>query len=75
MLQLEILEAEGTVVADVPFVQTDNGMGWGHFSVTFEESDLPAMPADLQIRVYELSAEDGSVINEGIQPIGYRIDP
>jgi hypothetical protein len=29
----------------------------------------------LQIRVYELSAEDGSVINERIQPFGYRMDP
>lgn len=75
VFQLEILDAEGSVVADVPFVQTDNGMGWGNFSVTFEESDLPAMPADLQIRVYELSAQDGSVINERIQPFGYRMDP
>ena len=75
VFQLEVLDAEGSVVADVPFVQTDNGMGWGNFSVTFEESDLPAMPADLQIRVYELSAEDGSVINERIQPFGYRMDP
>lgn len=75
VFQLEILDAEGSVVADVPFVQTDNGVGWGNFSVTFEESDLPAMPADLQIRVYELSAEDGSVINERIQPFGYRMDP
>jgi len=75
VFQLEILDAEGSVVADVPFVQTDNGMGWGNFSVTFEESDLPAMPADLQIRVYELSAEDGSVINERIQLFGYRMEP
>jgi hypothetical protein len=75
VFQLEILDAEGSVVADVPFVQTDEGMGWGNFSVTFEESDLPAMPADLQIRVYELSAEDGSVINERIQPFGYRMEP
>jgi hypothetical protein len=33
------------------------------------------MPADLQIRVYELSAEDGSVINERIQPLSYRMEP
>jgi hypothetical protein len=75
VFQLEVLDAEGSVVADVPFVQTDNGTGWGNFSVTFDESDLPAMPADLQIRVYELSADDGSVINERIQPLGYRMDP
>lgn len=75
MFQLEILDGAGGLVADVPFVQTDNGAGWGSFSVTFEESDLPAMPADLQIRVYELSAKDGSVINERIQPFGYRMLP
>ena len=75
VFQLEILDADGNVVADVPFVQTDNGTGWGHFSVTFEETDLPPMPATLQIRVYELSAEDGSVINERIQPFGYRSEP
>ena len=62
-------------MADVPFVQTDNGAGWGRFEVMFEASDLPAMPADLQIRVYELSAVDGSVINERIQPFAYRADP
>ena len=75
VFKLEILDAEGKVVADVPFVQTDTGMGWGTFSVTFEETDLPPMAADLQIRVYELSAEDGSVINERIQPFSYRMDP
>ncbi|MBT8217926.1 MAG: hypothetical protein HKN74_07110 [Acidimicrobiia bacterium] len=75
VFQLEILDANGTVVADVPFVQTSDGTGWSSFSVTFEESDLPPMPATLQIRVYELSAEDGSVINERIQPFGYRSQP
>lgn len=75
VFQLEILDDTGNLVADVSFVQTDNGAGWGSFSVTFEESDLPAMPAELQIRVYELSANDGSVISERIQPIGYRLRP
>lgn len=73
--QLEILDWDGNVVADVPFVQTDNGTGWGRFTATFDASDLPPMPTTLQIRVYELSAEDGSVINERIQPFGYRMNP
>ncbi len=75
VFQLEILDSGGTVVAEVPFMQTDNGVGWGSFSVTFDPADLPLMPADLFIRVYELSAEDGSVINERIQPVGYRLSP
>ncbi len=72
--QLEILNSNGGVVAAVP-VQTDIGMRWGRFSVTFNASDLPPMPTSLQVRVYELSAEDGSVINERIQPFGYRMNP
>ncbi len=75
VFQLEILDADGNVVADVPFVQTDNGVGWGNFSVTFGADQLPPMPADLSIRVWEFSAQDGSVISERIQPFGYRSAP
>lgn len=75
VFQLEILDSGGNVVVGVPFVQTDNGAGWGNFSITFSASDLPAMPTVLQIRVYELSADDGSVINQRIQPFGYRMNP
>jgi spore germination protein GerM len=70
VFQLEILDWDGNVVVAVP-VQTDNGTGWRPFSVTFDRSDLPSMPITLRIRVYELSAEDGSVIHERIQPFGY----
>lgn len=75
VFQMEILDADGNLVADLPFVQTDSGIGWGSFSVTFDEDALPPMPADLQIRVYELSAEDGSVVSERFQPFGYREQP
>lgn len=75
VFQMEILDANGAKVADVPFVQTTDGMDWGYFSVTFQAENLPSMPADLSIRVYELSAKDGSVINERIQPFGYRMSP
>ncbi|MGC2240715.1 MAG: Gmad2 immunoglobulin-like domain-containing protein [Acidimicrobiia bacterium] len=73
VFQMEILDANGAKVVAVPFVQTTDGMDWGYFSVTFQAEDLPSMPADLSIRVYELSAKDGSVINERIQPFGYRM--
>jgi spore germination protein GerM len=72
--QLEILHWDGSLVTAVT-VQTDPGTGWRPFSVTFDRSDLPSMPTTLQIRVYELSAEDGSVIYERVQPFGYRSNP
>ncbi|NOY54752.1 MAG: spore gernimation protein [Actinobacteria bacterium] len=74
VFQLEILDSDGNMVAAVP-VQIGKGPGWRRFSVTFEASDLPPMPATLQIRVYEPSAKDGSVIYERIQPFGYRMNP
>ena len=70
VFQLEVLDWEGNVVVAVP-VETDPGTGWRAFSVTFDRSDLPPIPTSLQIRVYELSAEDGSVIYERVQPFGY----
>ncbi|MGA7096133.1 MAG: GerMN domain-containing protein [Acidimicrobiia bacterium] len=75
VFQMEILDTNGRKVADVPYVQTTDGMDWGYFSVTFQASDLPPMPAELSVRVYELSAKDGTVINERIQPFGYRMSP
>lgn len=72
VFQMEILDAGGSVVAGVPFVQTDNGMGWGNFSVTFDAGDLPDAATDLQVHVWELSAEDGSVISERFQPFRYE---
>ncbi len=71
VFQLEILDASGAVVATVPFVQTDNGVGWGSFEVSFTETDLP-VEAELTIRVYELSAEDGSVVSERLVPFSWR---
>lgn len=72
--QLEILDWYDNVVATAT-VQTGNGTGWRPFSVTFDRSHLPPMPITLRIRVYELSAEDGTAIHERIQPFGYRGAP
>lgn len=72
VFQLEILDASGAVVATVPFVQTDNGVGWGSFEASFTETDLPDVKTELTIRVYELSAEDGSVVSERSVPFSWR---
>jgi hypothetical protein len=74
VLQLEILDQGRNVVFDVPFVQMDDFAGSGRFTVIVEESDLPPMPADLQIRVYEVSSE-GAVVSERAQPFVYRMRP
>jgi hypothetical protein len=74
VFQLEIIGWDGNLVAAVT-VETDTGTGWRPFSVTFDRSDLPSMPITLRIRVYEVSAEDGSVIYERVQPFGYRSNP
>jgi spore germination protein GerM len=74
VFQLEIIDWYENVVATAT-VQTGNGTGWRPFSITFDRSDLPAMPITLRIRVYEPSAEGGNVIHERIQPFGYRSRP
>ena len=72
VFQLEVVDSEGNAVATVPFVQTDNGMGWGSFSVSFSGADLPGSSAELAVHVFELSAEDGSVISERFVPFSWR---
>lgn len=66
VFQLEVLEGN-TILFSPDFVQTDNGMGWGSFTV---EADTGASPgANLTIRVWEFSAQDGSVISERFIPV------
>ncbi len=67
MFQLQVLDADGDVVAEPDFVQTDTGVGWGSFSIELG-LDVEA-PADLVIRVWEFSAKDGSVISERFVPV------
>ncbi len=67
VFQLEVLDDAGEVVAAPDYVMTDNGMGFGRFDI---ELDLGIEdPADLTIRVWESSAEDGSVISERFVPV------
>lgn len=57
---------DGAPVFDPPFVNSDNGVGFGNFTFEVEVSVVP--PADVVLRVWEFSAEDGSVINERFVP-------
>lgn len=67
VFQLEVLDEAGAVVAAPDFVQTDEGMGWGNFSIQLDLDVDP--PADLTIHVWEFSAKDGSVISERFVPV------
>lgn len=67
VFQLEVLSTDGEKVAGPPYVQTDEGMGWGSFE---ERIELPEdAPADLVIHVWEESAEDGTPVSERRIPI------
>ncbi len=64
--QMEILEGN-TVVFSPDFVSTGSGIGWGPFQVVADMEAAPGTP--LVIRVWEYSAEDGSVISERFVPV------
>ena len=66
VFQMEIL-AGNSVVFSPDFVSTGSGIGWGPFEVV---ADIEASPGTtLVIRVWEYSAEDGSVISERFVPV------
>jgi germination protein M len=66
VFQLQILEGND-VIFEPPFVSTGSGIGFGEFEVLIE---IEPEPGDvLTIRVWEFSAEDGSVISERFVPI------
>jgi len=66
VFQLEVLDGN-TVVFDPDFVSTDSGIGFGSFSIEAVTGASPG--ANLTIRVWEFSAEDGSVISERFVPV------
>ncbi|MEX2654063.1 MAG: Gmad2 immunoglobulin-like domain-containing protein [Acidimicrobiia bacterium] len=66
VFQLEVLEGN-TVLFAPDFVSTGQGIGFGPFSV--EATTAAAAGANLTIRVWESSAEDGSVISERFVPV------
>lgn len=67
VFRLEVVTPAGDTVAGPPFVQTDEGMGWGSFSVDIELPD--DAPSDLLVHVWEESAKDGSPVSERRIPI------
>ncbi|MEX1043691.1 MAG: Gmad2 immunoglobulin-like domain-containing protein [Acidimicrobiia bacterium] len=66
VFQLEVLEGN-TVLFAPDFVSTGQGIGFGPFSI--EATTGAAAGANLTIRVWESSAEDGSVISERFVPV------
>lgn len=66
VFQLALLDAEGNTITAPPFVQASTGLGWGTFSV---ELDPGGATGAARLRVWELSAEDGSVQSERIYPL------
>lgn len=66
VFQLEVLEGN-TVLFSPDFVSTDQGMGFGSFTVEAATGAAPG--ANLTIRVWENSAQDGSVISERLVPV------
>lgn len=66
VFQLEVLEGN-TIVFAPEFVSTDSGIGFGSFDVEAVTGAAPG--TNLTIRVWENSAEDGSVISERFVPV------
>ncbi|MFP5331074.1 MAG: GerMN domain-containing protein [Acidimicrobiia bacterium] len=66
VFQLEVLEGNSTLFAP-DFVSTSQGIGYGSFTVEAVTGAAPG--ANLTIRVWENSAEDGSVISERFVPV------
>lgn len=58
VFQAGVYTTEGEVLAEPPFLMTDQGMGWGSFDETLQVSVAETTPAVL--RVWEESARDGS---------------
>lgn len=66
VFQLEVLEGN-TILFAPDFVSTGSGIGFGSFEVEAVTSASPG--TNLTIRVWENSAEDGSVISERFVPV------
>jgi hypothetical protein len=66
VFQLEVLEGN-TVLFAPDFASTGSGIGFGSF--TIEAATGAAPGAHLTIRVWENSAQDGSVISERLVPV------
>ena len=61
------LLVDDNVVFEPPFVMSENGIGFAPFTFEVDADIVP--PTDAVLRVWEFSAEDGSVISERFVPI------
>lgn len=69
--QMAILDTQGRVLVEPPYVMTDNGTGWGSFDVTL---NVPIDEAQwVELRVWNYSAADGS--EEAVRSHRVYLDP
>lgn len=66
VFQAQLL-VDDAVVFEPPFVMSDNGIGFAPFTFEIDADIVP--PTDAVLRVWEFSAEDGSVISERFVPV------
>jgi spore germination protein GerM len=66
VFQAQLL-VDGNAVFDPPFVMSDNGVGFASFTFEVDADVVP--PSEAVLRVWEYSAEDGSVVSERFVPI------
>ncbi len=66
VFQAQLL-VDGNVVFDPPFVMSENGVGFAPFSFEVDADVVP--PTDAVLRVWEFSAQDGSVVSERFVPL------
>lgn len=61
------LVVDGNVVFDPPFVTSESGVGVAPFTFEIDADVVP--PTDAELRVWEFSAKDGSVVSERLVPL------
>ena len=66
VFQTQLL-VDDDVVFEPPFVMSENGIGFAPFTFEVDADIVP--PTEAVLRVWEFSAEDGSVISERLMPL------
>lgn len=66
VFQAQLL-VDGNVVFEPPFVMSESGVGFAPFVVEVDGDVVP--PTDAVLRVWEFSAQDGSVVSERFLPL------
>jgi len=71
VFHMKVTGPDGDVLAEPPYVMTDEGAGWGSFDVTLD-LDI-AEPGWGTLTVWNASAEDGSIV--GLREYPVYLDP